>query len=83
MPARTYISTQRKGDSMTKLNDLSPMPWGKYKGTLMQDVPASYLFWLWAEAEDPHCERVQTSNIADYINRNLATLQTEHPDGIW
>ena len=30
-----------------KLNDNSPMPWGKYKGKKMIDVPASYLMWLY------------------------------------
>lgn len=28
------------------LNDTDPMPWGKYKGTPMANVPASYLLWL-------------------------------------
>lgn len=31
-----------------KLTDTDPMPFGKYKGTPMQDVPASYLHWLWS-----------------------------------
>lgn len=26
--------------------DLDPMPYGKYKGTVLQDVPASYLAWM-------------------------------------
>jgi hypothetical protein len=29
------------------LTDLDLMPFGKHKGTPMQDVPASYLEWLW------------------------------------
>jgi uncharacterized protein (DUF3820 family) len=28
------------------LTDLDPMPFGKHKGTIMQEVPASYLAWL-------------------------------------
>ena len=62
------------------LEDTDPMPWGKYKGQPMQDVPADYLFWLWTEKgkKDNHvCE------VADYIRRNLAALQQEYPDGIW
>jgi uncharacterized protein (DUF3820 family) len=29
------------------LEDNSPMPFGKYKGIQMVDVPASYLIWLY------------------------------------
>lgn len=45
----------------------------------MQDVPASYLHWLWAngKAGDKLCP------VADYIRRNISTLETEYPDGIW
>ena len=31
---------------MKKLTDESPMPYGKYKGRPMEDVPADYLIWL-------------------------------------
>ena len=31
---------------MDKLEDDSPMPFGKHKGELLEDVPASYLLWL-------------------------------------
>lgn len=30
-------------------NDLSLMPFGKYKGEPLQDIPASYLQWLWRD----------------------------------
>lgn len=29
--------------------DTDKMPWGKYKDECLQDVPASYLVWLWNE----------------------------------
>ena len=29
------------------LDDNSPMPFGKYRGKKMIDVPASYLLWLY------------------------------------
>lgn len=67
-------------DAKKELQDTDTMPWGKYKGTPMQDVPADYLFWLWTEKgkkDNRSCE------VADYIRRNLATLQQEYPDGIW
>ena len=31
---------------MKRLTDESPMPYGKYKGRPMEDVPADYLIWL-------------------------------------
>jgi hypothetical protein len=69
---------------MTPLQDLTDrMPFGKYKGTLMQDVPASYLHWLWTNERDPMRAKVKVDQVADYISRNLTALQKEHPDGIW
>jgi len=44
----------------------------------MQDVPASYLHWLWTEA-GPNDGRP----VIDYIRRNLNALKMEHRDGIW
>lgn len=63
----------------TTLTDLSPMPFGKYKGHRMQDVPASYLHWLWVNGKekDPACP------VAEYIRKNRTVLEQEHPDGIW
>lgn len=29
--------------------DTDPMPFGKHKGEPLQDVPASYLAWLWRD----------------------------------
>ena len=62
------------------LKDTDVMPWGKYKGTLMQDVPADYLFWLWSNGSD---KKTKICQVADYIERNLHILKVEHPDGIW
>lgn len=63
---------------LRKLDDLSPMPFGKHKGNPMQEVPASYLHWLWGEKKnDNQCP------VIDYIRRNLSALKQEHKDGIW
>jgi uncharacterized protein (DUF3820 family) len=61
------------------LNDLDPMPFGVHKGKPMQDVPASYLHWIWSNGkkEDKVCP------VANYIRRNLTALMQEHKDGIW
>lgn len=34
-------------DDTEDLTDNSPMPFGKYKGTKLENVPASYLIWLY------------------------------------
>lgn len=62
-----------------RLEDLDPMPFGKFKGNLMQDVPASYLHWLWSNG----LKEDKRSPVADYIRRNLAALKQEFADGIW
>jgi uncharacterized protein (DUF3820 family) len=54
------------------------MPFGRYKGVPMQDVPASYLFYLWRNGMEH-----ERGGVADYIRANLNALRTEHPDGIW
>ena len=64
---------------MQELTDLSPMPFGKFKGQPMQDVPASYLHWLWQDGKksDKLCP------VADYIRRNINALKLEYKDGLW
>lgn len=61
-----------------KLEDTDPMPFGKHKGEMMQDVPASYLHWLWGEKKDD-----KTDPVVDYIRRNLNVLKQEYKNGIW
>lgn len=63
---------------MKLLTDTDPMPFGKYKGTPLQDVPASYFHWLWQEIQHD-----RSSNVSDYIRRNLHALKIEYPDGLW
>lgn len=66
---------------MTPLVDTDLMPWGKHKGTQMQDVPASYLFWLWADCGKE--SQTKTCPVAAYIEHSLDALQDEYPDGEW
>jgi uncharacterized protein (DUF3820 family) len=68
---------------MIQLNDTDKMPFGKYKGILLQDVPASYFHWLWANENDPMSDKVKIDPIADYIQRNMSALELDYPDGIW
>jgi len=64
---------------MTQLNDTDKMPFGKYKGEPMQDVPASYLHWLWSNGK----EHDKLCQVADYIRRNKTALEQEYTNGIW
>lgn len=63
----------------TGLKDTDAMPFGKYKGKPMQDIPASYLHWLWVNG----LEHDKQSDVAEYIRRNMDALKKEHKDGIW
>ena len=65
---------------MKQLTDTDKMPFGKFKGTPMQDINAKYLHWLWTEtgmAAD------KQGDVADYIRRNIPALKKELPDAIW
>jgi Uncharacterized protein conserved in bacteria len=52
------------------LNDKSPMPYGKYKGQAMCNVPADYLLWLYEE-------RKFNREVRIYIEDNLQALKAE------
>jgi len=64
---------------MTELPDTDQMPFGKYKGHAMQDVPANYFHYLWTSGKkhDKLCP------VACYIRKSLHALQMEYSDGIW
>lgn len=57
--------------------DLDLMNFGKYKNERLQDVPASYLHWLWTQRP------ISDKRLEAYIRNNLDALKKEHPDGIW
>jgi uncharacterized protein (DUF3820 family) len=62
------------------LTDLDRMTFCKFKGELMQDVPASYFHYLWANGLK---SEVLTNPVAGYIYANIDALKKEYPDGIW
>jgi uncharacterized protein (DUF3820 family) len=68
---------------MFEYTDETPMPFGKYGGLPMRDIPAAYLFWLWTHKKDPMSKKVKVDPVAAYIQKNLDNLKLEHPDGIW
>lgn len=61
------------------LYDDSPMPFGKYKGEMMQDVPASYLQWLWINGLNKDIK----NPVSKYIRDNINALKQEYSDGLW
>jgi uncharacterized protein (DUF3820 family) len=52
------------------LNDNSPMPFGKYQGKAMINVPAQYLLWLFNKG----CGNEQVKR---YIMENIDVLNSE------
>ena len=56
-----------------KLEDESRMPFGKYVGQKMVDVPASYLLWF----KENVAPNMSNQNVHDYINDNLQVLKKE------
>jgi uncharacterized protein (DUF3820 family) len=55
---------------MQKLTDESKMPYGKYKGTKMANVPASYLLYIKEQGYASH-------DVAEYILENLKAIIIE------
>lgn len=58
------------------MEDKDPMPFGKHKGKMLQDVPASYLVWLmqqeWAE---------EWPELYDYLCKNEGAILQELKEG--
>jgi len=55
---------------MAILTDESPMPWGKYKGDKLVNVPASYLIWCY---DNNKC----SCDVKAYIKENYDVLNEE------
>ncbi len=60
------------------LEDNSPMPFGKYKGRQMSDVPASYLHWFYNAKEEN-----KYTDVGRYISTSIEALKLEDKDLIW
>jgi uncharacterized protein (DUF3820 family) len=52
------------------MDDNSKMPFGKYKGELMANIPPYYLLWLY---ENDKCY----GDIKNYIKDNLDVIKSE------
>lgn len=64
-------------DTPRELFDVSPMPFGKHKGTVMSQVPREYLDWLvtqdWVPGKWPQ--------VVDYV-KGLSTVKETDDDEI-
>lgn len=54
-----------------KMTDKSEMPFGKYKGVALADVPDSYFIWLWEQ--DSFQEK--KGELYDYIKENIDAMK--------
>ena len=78
---REYQLRPRPGEHKrpeAEMTDESQMKFGKHKGKMLKDVPASYFLWLWdnglyAKTGDP---------LHHYMKEALSTFETEYPDYI-
>ncbi len=55
---------------MKEITDNTPMPFGKYRGKPMIEIPAIYLLWL----HDNSCDH---AGVKKYIINNLEVLRKE------
>lgn len=66
---------------MELLTDNSEMPFGKFKGQEMEDVPAAYLLFIWEEKKAVYNAggkmRLDEQRVMAYIEDNLVGLEKE------
>jgi len=56
-----------------KMEDSDLMPFGKHKNHRLDDIPASYLLWLY----DQDGFKNRNAELADYIDENRVLLEKE------
>ena len=74
------MNERKESGVMVVLTDTDKMPFGKYKGKMMQDVPASYLHYLWTNGMTT---QTKCNPVANYIERNLLGLMDQYKNGVW
>lgn len=62
--------------------DDDEITFGKYNGTRMGKVPASYLLWLWNNGMWRESRGADRDPVRNYIIKNFNHLTTECPDTI-
>ena len=66
-----HILNNKEMGKWYKLKDIDPMPFGKFQGTAMANVPSWYLFKLYNDGE------MAQGNVRDYILDNIETITKE------
>lgn len=61
---------------MSKIDDRSEMPFGKYKGVIIANVPDEYLLWLHGELEIK-CSQF-AKPLKEYLDENLDAIKMNH-----
>lgn len=59
------------------MKDTDLMPYGKFSGTAMANVPAWYLLWLHREFGHLHAVSPEQDKVHAYIEDNLDVLKEE------
>ena len=67
---------------MDTMTDTDEITFGKYSGTAIGKVPASYLLWLWNNGMWRDVRGSDRDPVLLYIIENFHALQTECPDTI-
>lgn len=62
-------------EAIEPYNDLTPMPFGKFRGTPLANVDAEYLLWLYGTSENG--SRLSDAKLAKYIESNMESLRIE------
>ena len=66
-------------NSFIKLTDESIMPWGKYKGETLENIPASYLLWLEDNIKsDPKTNDQFRNGLIIYCEENRFVLNNQN-----
>lgn len=58
------------------LTDTSLMPFGKFEGTAMANIPADYLLWLYKKNQQTRTYGKMKA-VMDYIEENKEVLEQE------
>lgn len=68
---------------METLTDTDTIWFGKHNRTPLEDVPASYLIWLWNQGLKQEVgQNSKRGALARYIRDNRGALEGEAPDSI-
>ena len=59
--------------------DVSPFPYGKYQGEKLENIPASYLLWIYQHHDLSSLQRL---GLRDYIEDNLQVLNKQAGENI-